>query len=380
MYLKVSMVRFVLCALFLMLTYAPMRAEAAKVPFLITTGDSITNIGQVPADAKPAIERLTQPGVEVGFVYSYFGLFWLDAWTWDGQYCLYQGKTIWKLTPLQAAKILGVAQDKLSTPLLYRFPSLLVLLVLGIIAMIVIGKFTKSDDEIAAELRKDERYQEAMTLFRDQYNKQIAQHLQGWLDKKWKGEGVEPARVERRVKELRLSFEPADIINEVMSFGSPTPVDSTSALVRLGEPAHALPLAIRLDINHRSGRVRVYALAGQMKCLQCLGESVAGSQADIAVKMRTEIRAQMRKGRTDDEILSSFADTYGQRVLLNPSGDGVASLVWVIPVVIAGLGTVGLALAFARWRRQRDDAGTTEVTDEDRALVDAALADGANGG
>ncbi len=125
---------------------------------------------------------------------------------------------------------------------------------------------------------------------------------------------------------------------------------------------------------------RLYALAGQMKCLQCLGESVAGSQADIAVKMRTEIRAQMRKGRTDDEILSSFADTYGQRVLLNPSGDGVASLVWVIPVVIAGLGTVGLALAFARWRRQRDDAGTTEVTDEDRALVDAALADGATGG
>lgn len=120
---------------------------------------------------------------------------------------------------------------------------------------------------------------------------------------------------------------------------------------------------------------RLYALAGQMKCLQCFGESVAGSQADIAVKMRTEIRAQMRKGRTDDEILSSFADTYGQRVLLNPSGKGVSSLVWVIPVVVAGLGTVGLGLAFARWRRQRTDAGSTEVSDEDRALVDAALAE-----
>lgn len=210
MYLKVSMVRFVLCALFLMLTYAPMRAEAAKVPFLITTGDSITNIGQVPADAKPAIERLTQPGVEVGFVYSYFGLFWLDAWTWDGQYCLYQGKTIWKLTPLQAAKILGVAQDKLSTPLLYRFPSLLVLLVIGIIAMIVIGKFTKSDDEIAAELRKDERYQEAMTLFRDQYNKQIAQQqsTKSATEKSTSAESSEVDDDEVKERQIRAALEP----------------------------------------------------------------------------------------------------------------------------------------------------------------------------
>lgn len=171
MYLRLSVIRFLLCALFATLLHAPMRAEAAKVPFVITTGDSISNIGQVPAEAKPAIEKLTQPGVEVGFVYSYFGLFWLDAWTWDGHYCLYQGKTVWKLSPTQTAKILGVAEDKLPTPLFYRFPSLLVLLVVAVIAMFVIGKFTKSDEEIAAELMKDDRYKEALTLFREEYSK-----------------------------------------------------------------------------------------------------------------------------------------------------------------------------------------------------------------
>lgn len=119
---------------------------------------------------------------------------------------------------------------------------------------------------------------------------------------------------------------------------------------------------------------RLYSLAGQMKCLQCFGESVAGSQADIAIKMRTEIRAQMRKGRSDDEILSFFANTYGERVLLNPSGDGITSLVWIIPVVVSGVAVVGLGLAFANWRRQRDDAGGIEVSDADRSLVDEALA------
>jgi multidrug efflux pump subunit AcrB len=54
---------------------------------------------------------------------------------------------------------------------------------------------------------------------------QLVPHLQTWLQSKWLAEGVEPGHVAQRVRELRLSFEPADIINEVMSFGAPTPIE-----------------------------------------------------------------------------------------------------------------------------------------------------------
>jgi multidrug efflux pump subunit AcrB len=50
-------------------------------------------------------------------------------------------------------------------------------------------------------------------------------HLQQWTAEKWKSEGVPAEIVDRRVKDIRLSFEPADIVNEIMSFGSPTPVE-----------------------------------------------------------------------------------------------------------------------------------------------------------
>jgi multidrug efflux pump subunit AcrB len=53
----------------------------------------------------------------------------------------------------------------------------------------------------------------------------LEKHLPGWLERKWVAEGVDPDRAARRSKEIRLSFEPADIVNEVMSFGSPTPVE-----------------------------------------------------------------------------------------------------------------------------------------------------------
>ncbi len=52
-------------------------------------------------------------------------------------------------------------------------------------------------------------------------------HLQAWTAARWKQPrfAVPDAVADRRAAELRVSFEPADIVNEVMSFGSPTPVE-----------------------------------------------------------------------------------------------------------------------------------------------------------
>jgi cytochrome c-type biogenesis protein CcmH len=113
---------------------------------------------------------------------------------------------------------------------------------------------------------------------------------------------------------------------------------------------------------------RLISVAGQMKCLACSGESVANSQAPLAIEMRQLIGTQMRQGKTDDEILSYFAARYGDKVLLTPSANGLVSLVWVVPVVVAAAAIAGLALAFGRWRRMATDGPM--ATDADRELVD----------
>ncbi len=163
----------VLVAFLVGLSFAPREAEA-KVPFLITYGDSISQLGPLPADKKEILEKVTEPGAAVGYKYSYFGLFFLDLWTWGGEYCLFREKSFWSLKPEQAAELLGVPADKLPKPFFYRFPSLLSLLVLGIIGMIILGRFVKSDEEEAAELLKDERYREALELFRTKWNEVAA--------------------------------------------------------------------------------------------------------------------------------------------------------------------------------------------------------------
>jgi multidrug efflux pump subunit AcrB len=60
-------------------------------------------------------------------------------------------------------------------------------------------------------------------------------HLRAWAVRRWTAEGVSPAYAERRVQGLRLSFEPADIVNEVMSFGSPTPVEVVVSSPKLAD-------------------------------------------------------------------------------------------------------------------------------------------------
>ena len=60
-------------------------------------------------------------------------------------------------------------------------------------------------------------------------------------------------------------------------------------------------------------------------------------------------------------------------MLLTPSASGLSSVVWILPVVAAGVGVAGLGFAFATWRRQRDDAASEEVSAEDEALVAAAV-------
>jgi multidrug efflux pump subunit AcrB len=53
----------------------------------------------------------------------------------------------------------------------------------------------------------------------------LPQRLGEWLRTRLRSEGLTSDQIEQRVQALAFSFEPADIINEVMSFGSPTPVE-----------------------------------------------------------------------------------------------------------------------------------------------------------
>ncbi len=49
---------------------------------------------------------------------------------------------------------------------------------------------------------------------------------------------------------------------------------------------------------------RVLALGRQLRCLVCQNETLADSRAELAIDLKREIRAQMKGGRSDEQILA----------------------------------------------------------------------------
>src|SRR5207244_3139714 len=60
---------------------------------------------------------------------------------------------------------------------------------------------------------------------KEKLRESLPKRLGDWLAQRLADEGVPADQIAQRVRGIRLSFEPADIVNEVMSFGAPTPVE-----------------------------------------------------------------------------------------------------------------------------------------------------------
>jgi cytochrome c-type biogenesis protein CcmH len=104
------------------------------------------------------------------------------------------------------------------------------------------------------------------------------------------------------------------------------------------------------DRDERTASERADDIAADLRCPFCRSESVRDSQADVAQNMRAEIARRIADGESDDEIVDALVASYGETIVMTPSGSGTASLVWVLPVAALVGGLAALAFAFRRWR------------------------------
>jgi len=64
---------------------------------------------------------------------------------------------------------------------------------------------------------------------------ELPKQLGLWLQRQLRQEGLPEDKIAQRLQGLRFSFEPADIVNEVMSFGSPTPIEVAVSGPKFGD-------------------------------------------------------------------------------------------------------------------------------------------------
>jgi cytochrome c-type biogenesis protein CcmH len=115
---------------------------------------------------------------------------------------------------------------------------------------------------------------------------------------------------------------------------------------------------------------RLMDLAEELRCLVCQNQSLADSNADLAVDLRNEVRSQIQAGKSDAEIRAWLTQRYGDFVLYRPPVKATTILLWVGPFVLLVGGLLGLLVAL---RRRRARVALPALTDEERARAEALL-------
>ena len=116
---------------------------------------------------------------------------------------------------------------------------------------------------------------------------------------------------------------------------------------------------------------RVMKLSRELRCLVCQNETLADSRADLAEDLRTQIREQMKAGKSDKEIINYLTTRYGKFILYNPPVDPTTYLLWFGPFVLL-LG--GLLLLFRYVKQRSTLIADSPLSAEERRQAEALLA------
>jgi len=107
---------------------------------------------------------------------------------------------------------------------------------------------------------------------------------------------------------------------------------------------------------------RVTNLAHEMRCLVCQNQTIAESNAPLAVDLRNQIREQLAAGKSERDVVDFMVARYGDFVLYRPPLNGTTLLLWTGPFVFLIAGFYFL-LRFLR-RRQ---VSAPRLSADDRA-------------
>ena len=116
---------------------------------------------------------------------------------------------------------------------------------------------------------------------------------------------------------------------------------------------------------------RLQKLSEELRCLVCQNQTIADSNAELAQDLRREVRAMIKAGKSDKDIVDFMVTRYGDFVLYRPPVKGITLLLWGGPVALLLLGL----FALQRYLRQRARRMTDDrpLSSEEASRAEALL-------
>lgn len=139
-----------------------------------------------------------------------------------------------------------------------------------------------------------------------------------------------------------------------------------------------LPLTVSADEANVQGfdnlaeEQRYRELISELRCPKCQNQNIADSNAPISKDMRDAVYLMMQDGASDDAIVSSLVDRFGEFVRYNPEVDRRTFLLWATPAIAVGIGLLVVGGIVIRSRRRGEQGAS--LTAEEQARVSKLLA------
>jgi cytochrome c-type biogenesis protein CcmH len=111
-------------------------------------------------------------------------------------------------------------------------------------------------------------------------------------------------------------------------------------------------------------------LAHELRCLVCQNQTLADSEADLAIDLRNEIRSMMVKGASDKQVVDYLVQRYGDFVMYRPPVKSTTLALWFGPFILMILGS-GLLIYYLRRLPAR--ANNAPLSKAEHEQLDAVL-------
>jgi cytochrome c-type biogenesis protein CcmH len=110
---------------------------------------------------------------------------------------------------------------------------------------------------------------------------------------------------------------------------------------------------------------RMLRIAVELRCLVCQNQTIADSHAGLADDLRREIREQLLRGSTDEQVVQYMTDRYGDFIRYRPPMKGTTVALWVAPITLLIGGVLVLALVLRRRSRLAPERFEPDEIDDD---------------
>jgi len=112
---------------------------------------------------------------------------------------------------------------------------------------------------------------------------------------------------------------------------------------------------------------RMQRIAVELRCLVCQNQTIADSHAGLADDLRREIREQLLRGASDEQVVQYMTDRYGDFIRYRPPVKASTLALWIGPIALLVGGVLVLVLVLRRRSRLAPDRFEPDEADDEAA-------------